>query len=610
MRSVICMNYFNMKTFKVFDIVLVLAMLGVSSCMKTPDSQLNESAVQRMEDLVVNDDFDWKTTNTVDVTIQLPQNLNILPLSIFNADGQRMYFTGYPEEGSTALQTRITIPAYEDQLRLVFSAQSGMPDALVPVQGSQLTFDADQLLKSVRMPCDLSGIQTFSQLAWHATAQSAHVGNVRDAHFEDVFPAGLTIGDPAHFTISFQSSQAIAAFLPAGGSSKVLTQSYTNPSSAAGIGNWAGQIAAAMLNVYFDEAAVYPNPATNQLKDLVFLAGPFRGMSIGNFLTIANQAIGGGGTSGYSINEIAYAAEQINTNFESGNLNYFTCSINSVGDGTGPTEVHYTGTLAYEDLWPWKGDYDFNDMVISYDFNIFKNVQEQVRHITATFTLYAFGASYYNGFGFSLPSVPNDAILSVTGSQLKPNTYVQLLPNGLEQGQNHATIIVFDDAYDLMQHPGIGIGVNTDPSAPYVAPVTFVVEMSFMDNDVPAPGGPVTFNQLNIGQFNPFIIVNQNRQVEVHLPGYAPTAKANLSLLGSGQDNGSAGATGYYKTTTNLPWAINIPEVFKYPIEKQEITGAYLHFADWAESSGQNFPDWFKNLPGYTNSSLIYPSRQ
>ncbi len=609
MLIVICMNYFKMKSFRVISVLLAV-LLGASSCMKNPDNQPAESSAQRMEDLVVSDDFDWKTTNTVDVEIQLPQDFNILPLSIYSADGQRMFFAGYPEDGSGQLLTRITIPAYEDQLRLVFSSQSGIPDVTVPLQGSQLSFDADQMLKSVRMPCDLSGIQTYSQGAWHASAQGSNLGNMRDAHFADVFPAGLTIGDPTHFTIRFESSQAIADFLPAGGHSQVLTQSYTNPTSASGIGNWAGQIAAAMLNVYFDEAAVYPSQGANQLKDLAFLAGPFRGMSIENFLTIANKAIGGGGTGGYSINEIAYAAEQINTNFESGNLNYLTCSVNSVGDGTGPTEVHYTGTLAYEDLWPWKGDYDFNDMVISYDFDIFKNVQEQIRHITATFTLYAFGASYYNGFGFSLPNIPNDAILSVTGSQLKPNTYVQLLSNGLEQGQNHATIIVFDDAYDLMQHPGMGIGVNTDPSAPYVSPVTFVIEMNFMDNDVPASGGPVTFNQLDIGQFNPFIIVNQNRQVEVHLPGYAPTALANMSLLGTGQDNGTAGESGYYKTTNNLPWAINIPEVFKYPVEKQEITGAYLHFAEWAESSGQNFPDWFKNLPGYTNTSLIYPSRQ
>ncbi len=28
------------------------------------------------------------------------------------------------------------------------------------------------------------------------------------------------------------------------------------------------------------------------------------------------------------------------------------------------------GTLAYEDLWPGKGDYDFNDLVLDYRFKL------------------------------------------------------------------------------------------------------------------------------------------------------------------------------------------------------------------------------------------------
>ena len=66
-------------------------------------------------------------------------------------------------------------------------------------------------------------------------------------------------------------------------------------------------------------------------------------------------------------------------------------------------------------------------------------------------------------------------------------------------------------------------------------------------------------------------------------------------------------ATGvYYKTDKNLPWAINIPTVFEYPIEKQDITQAHLHFADWAQSDGTLYTDWYEDKPGYRNASLIY----
>ncbi|MDD3665836.1 MAG: DUF4842 domain-containing protein, partial [Bacteroidales bacterium] len=62
----------------------------------------------------------------------------------------------------------------------------------------------------------------------------------------------------------------------------------------------------------------------------------------------------------------------------------------------------------------------------------------------------------------------------------------------------------------------------------------------------------------------------------------------------------------YYKTASNLPWAINILDVFDYPNEQTEITEAYLKFGQWAESSGQQFYDWYENQSGYRNQQNIY----
>jgi len=39
--------------------------------------------------------------------------------------------------------------------------------------------------------------------------------------------------------------------------------------------------------------------------------------------------------------------------------------------------------------------------------------------------------------------------------------------------------------------------------------------------------------------------------------------------------------------------------------EKQEIINGYLHFADWAESGGTQYPDWYKDLPGYRDESFL-----
>ncbi len=298
----------------------------------------------------------------------------------------------------------------------------------------------------------------------------------------------------------------------------------------------------------------------------------------------------------------------------------------------GTTTTTQSGTLVYEDLWPYTGDYDFNDLVINYKFAVTKDINNYVRNITGTFVIEAFGASFHNGFGFQLPHVLPNQIIDVTGYDIAPNSIFTLSSNGLEAKQSKATAIVFDDCWRLMKYPGIGVGVNTEMDAPYIQPDTITMQIDFYKDGKFAPGGPVKFSTLDIGDFNPFLIVNQQRSIEIHLPDYAPTDLADTKLLGTGDDNSIPGKGRYYKTEKNLPWAINIPmfdpgptektanfktsishyisEPFLWPIEKQEIVHAYYHFADWAESSGEIYPNWYTSKPGYRNDKLIYMKHQ
>ncbi|GCD78180.1 hypothetical protein JCM31826_16620 [Thermaurantimonas aggregans] len=257
------------------------------------------------------------------------------------------------------------------------------------------------------------------------------------------------------------------------------------------------------------------------------------------------------------------------------------------------------GTLAFEDLWPFKGDYDFNDAVIDYRFKITTDAYNKVTQVEATFVLRAFGAGFSNGFGFQFnTNALNVSQLTATGSKLHEGI-ITLMSNGFEAGQNKPTIIVYDNTYKLMTHPGQGIGVNTTPNAPYVQPDTTRILITF-------PIGVYTYNDLNIANFNPFIFVNLTRGREVHLPNMAPTALANQALLGTGHDNSIPSNGRYYVTENNLPWAINIVERFDYPIEKAQIIDAHLKFVPWAQSGGVQFPNWFQNQTGFRNPANIY----
>lgn len=251
------------------------------------------------------------------------------------------------------------------------------------------------------------------------------------------------------------------------------------------------------------------------------------------------------------------------------------------------------GSLVFEDLWPGKGDYDFNDLVVDYNYTIITNASNKVVEIDAAYQIRAIGASYNNGFGIQLNVAPG-VISSVTGTK---TSSITLNGNGTESGQSKAVVIAFDEAKNLMSTSG-GAYVNTEMAYSYVTPVSIPVVIKFST--------PQTLSDLGSAPFNPFLIVDGIRGKEVHLPNSAPTAKADLTLLGTADDNSIVSSGRYYKTKKNLPWALNIPVQFAYPIEKAAITSAYPNFAVWAESNGASATSWYTNTAANRVSSKIY----
>lgn len=262
------------------------------------------------------------------------------------------------------------------------------------------------------------------------------------------------------------------------------------------------------------------------------------------------------------------------------------------------------GTLAFEDKWPAKGDYDFNDVVIDYNINKVTNAQNQVVEILAQFKLKASGASFNNGFGFQLDNVAPNKITSVTGTNLSSDTYINNSANGLESGQTFANCIVFDNFFNVMPRSGNWTGVNTETAAPFVPYVTLNVKLTLLNNGVAPAGGALLLSNLPSSAFNFYIISDKRRGYEIHLADRLPSSKVDRALFGT-WDDASTGVN-YYKTANNLPWGINIVQGFNYPIEGAPLNDAYSKLIPWAESNGVSFADWFSNKSGYRVVEKIY----
>ncbi len=258
--------------------------------------------------------------------------------------------------------------------------------------------------------------------------------------------------------------------------------------------------------------------------------------------------------------------------------------------------VNKYASLAFEDLWPSKGDYDFNDLVVDYNYYMATNAQNLVKSIDVKLRVRAIGGSKVNGFGIEF-NTPANNVLSVTGQKLTQNL-INAASNGTENNQAKAVIIAFDNAFKVTPHPGNGQSVNVVKGQPYVTPGIVTLKIEFV-NAVP-------FSQLGTAPFNPFIFIDGQRGKEVHLPGSAPTTLADKSLFGHGDDDSNLAEGKYYMSDNYLPWAINIPTEFDYPTEKESITNGYTNFNSWRASLGFNYMDWYSNFNGYRDSNKIF----
>ncbi|RYY36570.1 MAG: LruC domain-containing protein [Sphingobacteriaceae bacterium] len=253
--------------------------------------------------------------------------------------------------------------------------------------------------------------------------------------------------------------------------------------------------------------------------------------------------------------------------------------------------------VAFEDNWPNKGDYDLNDLIVNYRYTYVSNAKNQVVTLTGDYVAMAAGASFKNGFGVQLP-VNASQVASVTGQKITGN-YITMASNGVESGQAKAVIIPFDNHDNVLRYPDNSFLINTVPSKAKVAGTTTSVTVNFT--------APVDQANMAASSFNPFLISNLRRGYEVHLPGYAPTDKADTKLFKTADDASNPGTGKYYLSTENWPWAIGYTTAIQYPIEEANITKAYLHFAEWAQSGGTAYTDWYSNTAaGYRNTSFIY----
>lgn len=615
-------------------IILSLSCLILFSCKKENIQQVSKT----MDNIVVANDFNWESTRTLNVTVVSDFSTIV---KVESADEETVYHKGYFDANSAPYEFELEISSSETEI-LINSKIVSIPEYSNDLQ---IDLNANYTLKSNSNQAieNLVSVWHFDEAAGSIANDSENTnnGNIENAIWVEGMNNSALSFDGLNSNIAISNASNLKLTNTITLMAWVKTQENKTAKIAQkgdwdgyglGIDKWNGwfghitlqdgnkvslkwEEGTPLLDEWYNLVMTYDGQTlkfyvNGQLKNSEQVEGLLK-VNSRNFSIGSDN--GGQKFFNGSIDEVyLYGAALTSDDI----LNYYQQEDTPDTDGDGvpdddddyPTDVNRAfdnyypakrnGTLMFEDLWPGKGDYDFNDMVLDFRMNRITDAHNKLVEVKLNFLLKAIGAGMPNGFGFQMNN--DDLIvedLNVSGINLVSN-YINVNQNNLETGQGRPTIIVFDDA-NIIMPPPTGFGVNVNLENPYVEPVEFNVLIEF-------PLNKYKKSKFKIKDFNPFIIVNKERGKEIHLANYPPTDLADLTLFGTYEDDSNVGENRYYKTSNNLPWAILVPRVIEQPLEKQEITTAYLKFYDWASSGGTEFTNWYKNKNGYRNDANIY----
>lgn len=229
----------------------------------------------------------------------------------------------------------------------------------------------------------------------------------------------------------------------------------------------------------------------------------------------------------------------------------------------------YKGIVAFEDNWPYKKDYDLNDVVVKYNCILNFNDKNEVLSTEDTYELLWSGASFKNGFAYQLNTESSNVETEMVEA---PTTFSG---QGKDEEVSKATINVLLSAIDVTGH-------NTKTE-------TYKVKNTL--------NTPIKHEVFGVPPYNPFIMVHDGlgqSRTEVHLVNHAPTEKADMNLFGTGDDLSSP-PNSYYVASGAYPFAINLSgaEKFSTP-ETHPIDTSFEHFKAWVNSGGKEHKDWYK----------------
>ena len=229
--------------------------------------------------------------------------------------------------------------------------------------------------------------------------------------------------------------------------------------------------------------------------------------------------------------------------------------------------------VIFEDLWPMKGDYDFNDLVAKTEFSWERGKSNCIELIEGVCEVEFIGAGMGIGLGFEL--------FESEGSHL---VYLDDIIAGLENASEDNSVTNGYILFDKVQSVGV-TQINfkillKDKALKSFLCVPYLFRTNDYEHQVRPFGAPPTEGQ----RMSLFRVGNDSSPISW---SWEKGSKFKYPL-----DDDEA----FYKSTDKFPWGLEFitKTKFKPSKEGRSIVREYPKFRPWVESSGKSYSNWYE----------------
>ena len=271
-----------------------------------------------------------------------------------------------------------------------------------------------------------------------------------------------------------------------------------------------------------------------------------------------------------------------------------------------------SGRFMFEDIYPWKGDYDFNDVVVDYQLNAYLDNNHDVRKVTMFILPINDGAGSDNEVRLRLPEIEKTDIQNFVDSSSFDDEIVQL-------NTSEANWRIFEDFHEYMtgrkvlhgdtltfrwmsawttnngvyEFLGTGrIDTHGDYEWTFSLPDSYLYEISSVKRFV---WSHTTFERQSFDSDELKLT-----SISFELPsGYriSDITTDNLQLYIQTENKAAVftkEADSTYQDNSGMPFGVHVPQEVMWPEENEDITEKYTDFTAWATSNGTTNQNWWE----------------